>query len=467
MSMTMELCLGAVAVLVAMAFVPETDAFLQPPLGPSPSTPFSLFPFAKSSPSLSRRPDLRPLHQPPGHPFPTLQTRPFSHLNAVSFLSHLRIEPAAFKTSTNAVLRLVSSCSLGLFAASQGLLDQSSLSTLSRLIFAFFQPALLFTNVATTLATPSSHGASLAVLPVFALLQILFGSLYGKGLASFLRLEPTSDEGKELAVCCAFANSGPLPLLFADAFLRLHPTDPTLYPRAVAYISFYLVAWSPLFWTIGATILGAVKTQPAYSSLPSSSSLPPSPPPTPSSTIRKVFSHPLCQKAISPPTLGCLFGAIVGVTPVLRSLFFGPAAPLASLFDALRTMGSAYLPTVLLVLAGSLAKGFETLSLKDTALFKRTAAICVARFVLMPLTALALLRVGTAAALIPSSDKLLAFILLLQACMPCAQNTVVILQLQKRPAAAASMATLVSLTYILAVIPMGFLLSAVLQYVGL
>jgi hypothetical protein len=27
----------------------------------------------------------------------------------------------------------------------------------------------------------------------------------------------------------------------------------------------------------------------------------------------------------------------------------------------------------------------------------------------------------------------LAFVLLLQACMPCAQNTVVILQLQKRP----------------------------------
>jgi hypothetical protein len=51
--------------------------------------------------------------------------------------------------------------------------------------------------------------------------------------------------------------------------------------------------------------------------------------------------------------------------------------------------------------------------------------------------------------------------------MPCAQNTVVILQLQKRPAAAASMATLVSLVYILAVVPMGFLLSAVLQYVGL
>jgi hypothetical protein len=51
--------------------------------------------------------------------------------------------------------------------------------------------------------------------------------------------------------------------------------------------------------------------------------------------------------------------------------------------------------------------------------------------------------------------------------MPCAQNTVVILQLQQRPAAAASMATLVSLVYLAAVLPMGLLLSLVLQYVGM
>jgi hypothetical protein len=51
-------------------------------------------------------------------------------------------------TAVNAVLRLVSACGLGLVAAKRGLLDQGSLSALSRLIFAFFQPALLFTNVA-------------------------------------------------------------------------------------------------------------------------------------------------------------------------------------------------------------------------------------------------------------------------------------------------------------------------------
>lgn len=66
--------------------------------------------------------------------------------------------------------------------------------------------------------------------------------------------------------------------------------------------------------------------------------------------------------------MGCLLGALVGATPSLRNLFIGAAAPFACLFDALRTMGSAYLPTVLLVLAGSLAQGLKQL---DACEFRR------------------------------------------------------------------------------------------------
>lgn len=53
-----------------------------------------------------------------------------------------------------------------------------------------------------------------------------------------------------MRVCSTFANSGPMPLLFVDALFRSHP-DPSLRGRAVAYISFWLLAWSPLFWTYG------------------------------------------------------------------------------------------------------------------------------------------------------------------------------------------------------------------------
>ena len=297
--------------------------------------------------------------------------------------------------------------------------------------------------------------------------------------------------------------------------LPTHPPNPPTHP----------VAWSPLFWTFGTSILGASKHQPVYSppasSLSSSSSSSPPPPllQAAQTSLKDLINHPLFQKVVSPPTLGCFFGALVGVTPPLRGLFFGASTfilpptyslllpiihpltqPTTHLYTALRSSrsslrcltdygqartssthppthllspqppthpptNSAYLPTVLLVLAGSLAQGLK--ELRDPSILSRTFAIMLSRFVFMPLTAFAFLQMGLCFSFIPSTDSLLAFILLLQACMPCAQNTVVILQLQERPEAAASMAKLVSLIYILSTLPMGVLLSIVLQYVKL
>ena len=65
--------------------------------------------------------------------------------------------PTYIHTAVNAVLRLVCCCLLGIRASKKGLLDQASLTTLSRLIFSLFQPALLFTNVATYVLLPSTY----------------------------------------------------------------------------------------------------------------------------------------------------------------------------------------------------------------------------------------------------------------------------------------------------------------------
>lgn len=90
------------------------------------------------------------------------------------------------------------------------------------------------------------------------------------------------------------------------------------------------------------------------------------------------------------------------------------------------------------------------------------AAIMVSRFAFMPATAFLLVKLGAhhrlpsflssphrlsytfdddddepssglRAGLIPAGDPLLIFVLLLQASVPCAQNTVVLLTLQKKP----------------------------------
>ena len=68
----------------------------------------------------------------------------------------------------------------------------------------------------------------------------------------FYGSDPDSEDAKQLLMCSSFGNSGPLPLVFVDALLK-HQGDSL--PKAVAYVSLYLLGWSPLFWIFGPMIL--------------------------------------------------------------------------------------------------------------------------------------------------------------------------------------------------------------------
>ncbi|CAB1096381.1 unnamed protein product [Ectocarpus sp. CCAP 1310/34] len=120
-------------------------------------------------------------------------------------------------------MKLVASCGIGYYFSKKGILDQSAITSLSKLIFFVFQPCLLFVNVASTLGTPGQKLSKLLVLPVFAVLQILFGSAVGKAMEKILGLKEGSPEARELRTCTSFANSGPLPLLFVDSIFGAHP----------------------------------------------------------------------------------------------------------------------------------------------------------------------------------------------------------------------------------------------------
>lgn len=300
-----------------------------------------------------------------------------------------------------------------------------------------------------------------------------------------------------------YIHSGPLPLLFVDTLFKTHP-NPTLRPRAVALISFYLLAWSPLFWNYGYSLLvpdrrsrraeqtlvlskkdvqqqgaSAAGMTAAYTKNGAASWV----------RLHRAMTSHAVRQLLNPPTLGCTLGAVAGLVPPVRRydmrvimaiqlsfvsiksqscptepstcrLFLGEGAPLSSLFEALRTMGAAYVPCVLLVLAGSLAQGLEGF---DAGLLRRTAVVMGQRFLIMPALTVALVAAGKRAGVIPAHDPLLVFILLLQGCMPNAQNSVLILQLEKRPQAAASMARLTSTVYVLSILPIGILLQAILS----
>lgn len=351
------------------------------------------------------------------------------------------ISTPALRTASTAVLRLVSVCGIGIGYARLGVLDRQACAILSRLIFYVFQPAMLFVNCAHTIAT-TSRPAALAVLPFFAGVQIALGAVFGA-----VALRVLKSDSRELRALCAFGNAGPLPFVFAQ---QLFAADPDTLARAVAYISFYLVGWSPVFWTLGPQILlnrqGQGRTQ-----------------------------------LLSPPVLASLGGVVVGATPLCRDLLYGAARPL---HDSLRLLGTAYLPSVALVLAGTLARALfnttttpperrhlmtkaEKASSPRPALSTptRLVALALCRFFWLPFATATLLHLTTPRFF--PTDNLMRFVLLMAASMPSAQNALVILQLDASPdvndSLAPSMARILALLYLIAVPFMTILLSIATQ----
>jgi predicted permease len=159
---------------------------------------------------------------------------------------------------------------------------------------------------------------------------------------------------------------------------------------------------------------------------------------------------------------------VVGLIAPLRQLVV--RGPLSALFEAMRTLGQGYLPAVLLILAGSLTPPDEKPATKGDGdgdhLWKQISCIACLRFILMP--ALGITIITTLRKLFPHSsilsDKLLLFIILLEMSMPSAQNSTVILQLQKNPAGAAKMAKILLLVYVIGVPAMTYWLARILKF---
>jgi predicted permease len=388
------------------------------------------------------------------------------------------------KAAVKAVAKLLSTCGLGIWASKAGILDQNAVAVLSKLIFSVFQPCLLFVNVASTVANIGSGGGSPAaiyLLPIAAAVQILVGYIVGKVVSLVMNGGKAEDESsKQLLACTTFANSGPLPLVFTDGLFRNHP-DTTLLPKSVAYVSLYLLGWSPLFWIVGPAILqeNAPSGQPVD---------------------KKAQRNLLLKRIFSPPVIGSLLGMVVGFVPFLKRHIISSSGLFNPIFESMRTLGTAYLPAVLLVLAGSLLQNTSTppattpasttgttgtavtpsspplpatspTPSSDDNMIMKLAAVYFARFLLMPVVAFSLYKL--AVQWVPGSqalfakDPLLLLVLLLEACMPSAQNTTVILQLQGAKSAAARLARTLMIIYVLGVPAISFWLVKILQLTGL
>ena len=369
----------------------------------------------------------------------------------------------------NSISKLLSTCGIGALAGKLGILDQNALSVLSKLIFSIFQPCLLFVSVSNTVfkLTSNADPTAMIVLPLAAFAQIVLGFVVGKVLTALIYGFADVESARLLQICTTFANSGPLPLVFADGIFQYHP-DKALLSKSISYISLYLLGWSPLFWIVGPAILSS-KDATANSQ---------------STFIER--AKVTAKRVLSPPVLASLFGMLVGITPILQKLIIAQEGLLHPIYEAMKTLGAAYLPTVLLVLAGSLSAATtgsvdsskspdsEALvqRLKESRSFSlQVASIYLARFLLMPSLAFALLgaakKYAPGATAYLAKDPMLLFILLLETCMPSAQNSTVILQLLGQKSAAGALAKVLMVTYVLGVPAMTYWLIKILQMTNL
>jgi predicted permease len=395
------------------------------------------------------------------------------------------INSAVFTASLSATAKLLSSIGLGAVITPSGpimfgrVLDDTTVTSLSKLTYWLFQPCFLFCGVATTLAKATSPGSNglpknaLFLMPIASILQIGLGSITGKIITTkkfgirqrLLGIEEKDDESaNDIKMCTTFANSGPLPLILSEALFGRSSAD--LLTDVNACVSFYLLAWSPLFWTFGRVILGTNKK--SYGS-------------SCENTSRTQIFVTSVKNISSPPVMGSILGVMIGSNPLLRNLLVNPKGLLSPLFGAMNTLGSAYLPAVILVLAGSLVgspkvdtstiekqKGnnlkneVATEENEKNICFKTIVTLLVSRFLLSPIMAATTLYILSCLNLLQFHSSrtlsIVIFTLMMEGCMPPAQNSVIILQLDGKKERAAKMAKLLTIMYSVSTLPVTLLL---------
>lgn len=387
---------------------------------------------------------------------------------------HSALNPVVFTAAFSATSKLLSAIGIGALTSPAGpkkfgrILDASAVSALSKLTYWLFQPCFLLCGVASTLskAATSSGGvrtSALLLLPLAAMIQISLGSVAAKIVTTkrfgirpaFLGIDNDDDAGaSDIKMCTTFANSGPLPLILTDALF-----SGALLSDVSACISFYLLVWSPLFWTLGKNVLGLADAESDSSE--------------PKSLLTSVGKQ--VKTFLSPPVIGSILGVIIGSNACLRNLLIKPNGLLSPLFGSLRTFGVAYLPSAILVLAGSLVKkkGESTDSAaKSSSLTPKTIiSIMACRFLLSPVLALTTVRLMTFANLMPVDNArtlaIVTFTLLMEGCMPPAQNSVILLNLANEKERASKMARLLTVVYAMSAIPVTLLLSVCLSRSGI
>lgn len=374
----------------------------------------------------------------------------------------------SFQAAATAMSELTTAGCIGSGCVKLGFLDSTIVSSLAKSCFSIFLPMFLCTSIMNTIDRFGLDKKSL-MMPAIAVIHSFLLFQIGKSvLFPIFDIDPESVEGRATNVCCAFGNSSVLPLIFVDAIFRNSSKD--VYQKAVSQISLYVLGWSPFFWKFGqAILLGRQKAefQTEKSEI----------------TFSTVFS---ALKSLLPlPVLGITLGIIIASIPQLKNLFMvsntNQNPPLKVILNSFQNFGKAYNPVALIVLTASLALSGSTnksqsntvdidtqsLNEKDIPLLNRWLCVSITRFIISPMIMILILqtchRKGMFGAIDDPKDAMIWFVNMLEAVMPPAQNSVLMLQVGEKPHEASRLARFLFTMYCSAMIPLVFFLTILLE----
>jgi predicted permease len=363
---------------------------------------------------------------------------------------------------------------IGMACVEQSYLTPPMVSALTKTTFSILLPMFLGTSIIKTVHTYGLTWSSL-VVPLMAIGQSLF--LYGISrhlLLPMFGIDYDTQDGRSTAVCCAWGNLGVVPLIFCESLFR-PPFEPAEnLAKSHAQISLYLLGWSPFFWSFGRSILVGIGNNDARSkSYNDDRSIP----------KWETFVQRI-KGLFPPPVVGVLVGLFLAASP-LKGLFIHSSernAPLAVLYNTVQNFGRAASPLSLLVLTASLAIGagrggagsaadlkrkVESLleGEQGAGFLRRWACVSVARFILSPSLMLGLLSVLQKGGIIGGyvERPMLWFVLILESCMPPAQNSVIMLQVANKGHKAGEMAKFLFSVYATSMLPVVLILTLALR----
>ena len=333
-------------------------------------------------------------------------------------------------TSSSAVSILLICAVVGYVLRKRNIVPRQFSVIISKLVFYVFLPCMLFSNTAKSI-TPEKI-TELWIFPVSFLIFMSVGLSLGFLTVKIFRSKP--DFVRPVIAATGFHNCGYLPLSLMIAVCTVFPelrNDPTAKGESTAYIAAYLLAATPLLWTVGFAII--------------------------SGKNHRNFGW---SKIITPPIIGLLAGTAVGLLPSVSKLMISGTGILYPLYGTAELLSRGVIPCVLLLLGAGLAN-----VPKVGGICKRTviSAITV-KLIIIPAFALVYIYYLRKWGIL-STALLPALVIAVEASMPPANNLIVMTSLSDQKSES-GLAVLMFWSYLISIITVTLVVSVAVFLFG-